>query len=288
MKTEVLITGSNGQLGKTVFALHQGNNYKALNFTFTTKATLDISNQEQVDRYFKSNNFNYCINCAAYTAVDRAEEEKEEAFLINAIGARNLAEACKKYGVILIHISTDFVFDGSKNEPYSETDIPNPINVYGASKLQGERNIQSILENYFIIRTSWLYSEFGNNFVKTMLRLGAEKEELHVVNDQIGSPTYAQDLVEVVLEITISGNKKFGLYHFSNKGAISWFEFAQAVFKLGQISIKLNSIQTKNYPTPARRPKNSVLESSKIETAFKITTADWKNGLHQVIAKYYE
>jgi len=288
MKTEVLITGSNGQLGKTVFALHQGNNYKALNFTFTTKATLDISNQEQVDRYFKSNNFNYCINCAAYTAVDRAEEEKEEAFLINAIGARNLAEACKKYGVILIHISTDFVFDGSKNEPYSETDIPNPINVYGASKLQGERNIQSILENYFIIRTSWLYSEFGNNFVKTMLRLGAEKEELHVVNDQIGSPTYAQDLVEVVLEIIISGNKKFGLYHFSNKGAISWFEFAQAVFKLGQISIKLNSIQTKNYPTPARRPKNSVLESSKIETAFKITTADWKNGLHQVIAKYYE
>ncbi|WP_417195758.1 dTDP-4-dehydrorhamnose reductase [Bizionia sp.] len=288
MKTEVLITGSNGQLGKTVFALHQGNNYKALNFTFTTKATLDISNQEQVDRYFKSNNFNYCINCAAYTAVDRAEDEKEEAFLINAIGARNLAEACKKYGVILIHISTDFVFDGSKNEPYSETDIPNPINVYGASKLQGERNIQSILENYFIIRTSWLYSEFGNNFVKTMLRLGAEKEELHVVNDQIGSPTYAQDLVEVVLEIIISGNKKFGLYHFSNKGAISWFEFAQAVFKLGQISIKLNSIQTKNYPTPARRPKNSVLESSKIETAFKITTADWKNGLHQVIAKYYE
>jgi len=288
MKTEVLITGSNGQLGKTVFALHQGNNYKALNFTFTTKATLDISNQEQVDRYFKSNNFNYCINCAAYTAVDRAEEEKEEAFLINAIGARNLAEACKKYGVILIHISTDFVFDGSKNEPYSETDIPNPINVYGASKLQGERNIQSILENYFIIRTSWLYSEFGNNFVKTMLRLGAEKEELHVVNDQIGSPTYAQDLVEVVLEIIISGNKKFGLYHFSNKGAISWFEFAQAIFKLGQISIKLNSIQTKNYPTPARRPKNSVLESLKIETAFKITTADWKNGLHQVIAKYYE
>lgn len=288
MKTEVLITGSNGQLGKTVFALHQGNNYKALNFTFTTKATLDISNQEQVDRYFKSNNFNYCINCAAYTAVDRAEEEKEEAFLINAIGVRNLAEACKKYGVILIHISTDFVFDGSKNEPYSETDIPNPINVYGASKLQGERNIQSILENYFIIRTSWLYSEFGNNFVKTMLRLGAEKEELHVVNDQIGSPTYAQDLVEVVLEIIISGNKKFGLYHFSNKGAISWFEFAQAIFKLGQISIKLNSIQTKNYPTPARRPKNSVLESSKIETAFKITTADWKNGLHQVIAKYYE
>lgn len=288
MKTEVLITGSNGQLGKTVFALHQGNNYKALNFTFTTKATLDISNQEQVDRYFQSNNFNYCINCAAYTAVDRAEEEKEEAFLINAIGARNLAEACKKYGVILIHISTDFVFDGSKKEPYSETDIPNPINVYGASKLQGERNIQSILENYFIIRTSWLYSEFGNNFVKTMLRLGAEKEELHVVNDQIGIPTYAQDLVEVVLEIIISGNKKFGLYHFSNKGAISWFEFAQAVFKFGQISIKLNSIQTKNYPTPARRPKNSVLESSKIETAFKISTVDWKNGLHQVIAKYYE
>ncbi|OBX21654.1 MULTISPECIES: dTDP-4-dehydrorhamnose reductase [Bizionia] len=264
MKTDVLVTGSNGQLGKSLFALNKANNYEALNFTFATKATLDISNQEQVDTYFQSNSFNYCINCAAYTAVDKAEVEKEEAFLINATGAENLAEACKKYGVVLIHISTDFVFDGSKREPYLETDTPNPINVYGASKLEGERNVQSALENHFIIRTSWLYSEFGNNFVKTMLRLGSEKDELHVVNDQLGSPTYAKDLAEVVLEIILSHNKKFGLYHYSNQGVLSWFDFAQAIFNFTQNDISVKPIPTSGYPTPAQRPQYSVLSSTKI------------------------
>ena len=206
MKTHVLVTGSNGQLGKSLSTLINNHTYNSLQFTFTTKATLDISNQKQIDTYFQSNNFNYCINCAAYTAVDKAEEEKEQAFLVNATGAKNLAEVSKRYGVTLIHISTDFVFNGSKREPYLETDTPNPINVYGNSKLQGERFIQSTLKHYFIIRTSWLYSEFENNFVKTMLRLGAKKKELHVVNDQIGSPTYAKDLAEVICKIVITKN----------------------------------------------------------------------------------
>lgn len=264
MKTDVLVTGSNGQLGKSISALKDTNNYDSLNFTFTTRASLDVSNLDQVEAYFQSNNFNYCINCAAYTAVDKAEEEKEQAFLINAIGAKNLAEVCKKYKIILIHISTDFVFDGTKREPYLEKDIPNPINVYGASKLQGERYVQSALDNHFIIRTSWLYSEFGNNFVKTMLRLGSEKDEIHVVNDQIGSPTYAKDLAEAVLEIIISEYTQFGLYHYSNQGALSWFEFAKAIFNFTQNDIQVKPIPTSGYPTPAQRPQYSVLSSTKI------------------------
>ncbi|WP_339631653.1 dTDP-4-dehydrorhamnose reductase [Bizionia echini] len=270
MKTHVLVTGSNGQLGKSLSTLINNHPYNSLQFTFTTKATLDISNQEQVDTYFQSNNFNYCINCAAYTAVDKAEEEKEQAFLVNATGAKNLAEVSKRYGVTLIHISTDFVFNGSKREPYLETDTPNPINVYGNSKLQGERFIQSTLKHYFIIRTSWLYSEFGNNFVKTMLRLGAEKKELHVVNDQIGSPTYAKDLAEVICEIIITKNTQFGLYHYSNQGILSWFEFAQAIFNVTQNNIQLKPIPTSGYPTPAKRPLYSVLSSSKIHQNLRI------------------
>lgn len=264
MKTHVLVTGSNGQLGKAISAFSDTKNSESINFTFTTRTSLDISNQEQVETYFQSNNFQYCINCAAYTAVDKAEEEKEQAFLINAIGAKNLAEACKKHNIILIHISTDFVFDGCKREPYLETDIPNPINVYGASKLQGEGYVQSVLENHFIIRTSWLYSEYGNNFVRTMLRLGSEKDELHVVNDQIGSPTYAKDLAEVVLKIIISENTQFGLYHYSNQGVLSWFEFAKVIFTITQNDIPVKPIPTSGYPTPAQRPQYSVLSSTKI------------------------
>tara|TARA_R110002012_G_scaffold283090_2_gene473174 strand:- start:121560 stop:122420 length:861 start_codon:yes stop_codon:yes gene_type:complete len=264
MKTHVLVTGSNGQLGKAISAFSDTKNSESINFTFTTRTSLDISNQEQLETYFQSNNFQYCINCAAYTAVDKAEEEKEQAFLINATAVKNLAEACDKYGVTLIHISTDFVFDGFKREPYLETDKPNPINVYGTSKLQGERYIQQTLNNYFIIRTSWLYSEFGNNFVKTMLRLGAEKDEISVVNDQIGSPTYAKDLAEVVLEIIKSKNKQFGLYHYCNQGILSWFEFAKAIFSFTKNEIEVKPIPTSDYPTPAKRPQYSVLSSSKM------------------------
>lgn len=264
MKTNVLVTGSNGQLGKSILALNEESIKNNINFTFSTKATLDITNQEQVEAFFQSNNVTYCINCAAYTAVDKAEEEKEQAFLINSLGVKNLAEACKKYAVILIHISTDFVFDGSKREPYLETDKPNPINVYGASKLEGETHIQSILEHYFIVRTSWLYSEYGNNFVKTMLRLGSEKEEIHVVDDQIGCPTYAKDLAEVVLAIIISENTQFGLYHYSNQGILSWFEFAKIIFSLTKNEIEVKPIPTSDYPTAAKRPQYSVLSSLKL------------------------
>ncbi len=264
MKTQVLVTGSNGQLGKSILALSKEKKNDNVNFTFSTKTSLNISNQEQVEAYFQSDNFTYCINCAAYTAVDKAEEEKEQAFLINSVGVKNLAEACKKHGVILIHISTDFVFDGSKREPYLETDVPNPLNVYGASKLEGETHIQSILKQFFIIRTSWLYSEHGNNFVKTMLRLGAERDEINVVNDQIGSPTYAKDLAEIILKIINSKNFQFGLYHYCNQGALSWYEFAKAIFNFSKIKILVKPIPTAGYPTPAKRPLYSVLSSSKM------------------------
>tara|TARA_R100001377_G_scaffold76928_1_gene53999 strand:- start:1091 stop:1951 length:861 start_codon:yes stop_codon:yes gene_type:complete len=279
MKTHVLVTGSNGQLGKAISAFSDTKNSESINFTFTTRTSLDISNQEQVETYFQSNNFQYCINCAAYTAVDKAEEEKEQAFLINATAVKNLAEACDKYGVTLIHISTDFVFDGFKREPYLETDKPNPINVYGTSKLQGERYIQQTLNNYFIIRTSWLYSEFGNNFVKTMLRLGAEKDEISVVNDQIGSPTYAKDLAEVVLEIIKSKNKQFGLYHYCNQGILSWFEFAKAIFSFTKNEIKVKPIPTSGYFTPAKRPLYSVLSSTKMIHNLKLEKKPVLNSL---------
>lgn len=286
MITNVLITGSNGQLGKSISALIEAKKSKTVSFTQTTKETLDITDKTEVELYFQSNTFNYCINCAAYTLVDKAEEEKDQAFLINATGAKNLAEACKKHNVVLIHISTDFVFDGNKLRPYTELDIPNPINVYGASKLQGETYIQSILDNYFIVRTSWLYSEYGNNFVKTMLRLGYKNKELQVVSDQIGSPTYAKDLAEMILKIIDSKNNQYGLYHFSNQGALSWFEFAKAIFKLSNIPIKVSPIPTSSYPTLARRPLYSLLSLSKtsrnINITNKLALSSLKNCLQNI------
>jgi dTDP-4-dehydrorhamnose reductase len=286
MKTNVLITGSNGQLGKSISALVEEKKSNTAVFTETTKESLDITNRNQIELFFQSHSFNYCINCAAYTFVDKAEVEKTQAFLINATGVKNLAEACKKYNIILIHISTDFVFDGTKGSPYTEKDTPNPINVYGASKLQGETYIQSILDSYFIIRTSWLYSEYGNNFVKTMLRLGAEKNELQVVSDQIGSPTYAKNLAEMVLEIIDSKNNQYGLYHYSNQGALSWFEFANAIFKLKNIQIKVKPIPTSSYPTLARRPSYSVLSllktSRNINLIDKLTISSLRNCLQNI------
>jgi|SRR5690554_2657556 len=286
MKTNVLITGSNGQLGKSLSALIEANINESINFTLTTRGSLDITNKVQVDAYFQSHTFQYCINCAAYTAVDKAEEAQEQAYLINATGVKNLAEACEKSGVILIHISTDFVFDGEKTEPYKETDRPNPINVYGVSKLQGEMYIQALLNEYFIIRTSWLYSEYGNNFVKTMLRLGAEKSELQVVNDQIGSPTYTKDLAEVILKIIISKHKQFGVYHYSNEGVASWYDFANTIFEFTQIKIDLIPIPTEAYQTPAIRPRFSVLDTTKIEAVLGISISNWKDSLSVALTNF--
>ncbi len=204
----ILVTGAHGQLGKCIQDLAK--EHSKLNFIFTDYEDLDITKPEGVNEFFKNQIFDYCINCAAYTAVDKAEVEKDKAFLVNAEAAKYLAESCKEHGATLIHVSTDFVFDGEKGEPYTEEDKPNPINIYGASKLKGEQYVQNILEKHFIIRTSWVYSEYGHNFVKTMLRLAEERNEISVVNDQIGSPTYAGDLAKVIFTIILKEKTEYG------------------------------------------------------------------------------
>ncbi|WP_250433618.1 dTDP-4-dehydrorhamnose reductase [Hanstruepera flava] len=278
MNKRVLVTGSNGQLGKSIQKIAKENNYN-LDFVFANKDLLDISKEEELKVFFKENTFDYCINCAAYTAVDKAEEEKEEAFLINAESVRFLAINCKAHNIILIHISTDFVFDGLKKEPYLEADQVNPINIYGASKLQGEKFVQSILDKYYIIRTSWVYSEFGNNFVKTMIRLSNERKEISVVDDQLGCPTYAPDLAQAILEIICKTTQAFGIYHYCNSGSISWFEFAKAIFEKTETSCSVLPISSALYVSKARRPQYSVLNTQKIHNTFYFKSKPFEASL---------
>ena len=271
----VLITGSNGQLASCI--KDRAKQYKGLNFIYTDYQELDISDLNHVEGFFKANQkIDYCINCAAYTAVDKAESDVEKAFEINAQGPKNLATICNEQDTILIHISTDFVFDGEKTEPYTETDIPKPISVYGASKLKGEVEIQETLKKYFIIRTSWLYSEHGTNFLKTMLNLAKTRDEISVVSDQIGTPTYAGDLANVILKIITSNTRSFGLYHYSNEGVASWYDFAKAIFEASKIKIKTNPIKTDAYPMPAKRPVFSVMDKTKIKKEFNIEIPLWR------------
>jgi len=279
----VLVTGSNGQLASCIKDLAKRDT--SLNFIYTDYQELDICDLNQIESFFKSNQkIDYCINCAAYTAVDKAESDVEKAFEINATGPKNLAQVCSEFDTILIQISTDFVFDGEKTEPYTETDVANPISVYGASKLQGEVEIKKIFKKHFIIRTSWLYSEHGNNFMKTMLRLAETRDEISVVSDQIGTPTYAGDLAEVILKIVRSKNTNFGLYHYSNDGVASWYDFAEAIFKASNTEIRLNAIKTEAYPTPAKRPVYSVMDKTKIKSVLKMKTLDWQDSLKKAIA----
>ena len=280
--TTILVTGGNGQLASCIKDVEK--QYDDLNIIYTDHLELDICELNQIQTFFKSNpQINYCINCAAYTAVDKAETEAEKAFEINATGAKNLAQVCNDHDAILIHVSTDFVFDGEKNEPYTETDAANPISVYGASKLQGEVEIQQALKEYFIIRTSWLYSEYGNNFMKTMLRLAETRDGISVVSDQIGTPTYAGDLAEIIIQIINTKTEKYGIYHYSNEGVASWFEFAKEIFKLTKNKIKVNPIPSIEYLTPAKRPKYSVLDKKKIIDVFKIDIPFWRESLKKVI-----
>ena len=280
--TTILVTGGNGQLASCIKDVEK--QYDDLNIIYTDYLELDICDLDQVKSFFESNKqINYCINCAAYTAVDKAETEAEKAFEINATGAKNLAYVCNDHGAVLIHVSTDFVFDGEKNEPYTETDVANPISVYGASKLQGEVEIQQALKEYFIIRTSWLYSEYGNNFMKTMLRLAETRDGISVVSDQIGTPTYAGDLAEIIIQIINTKTEKYGIYHYSNEGVASWFEFAKEIFKLTKNKIKVNPIPSIEYLTPAKRPKYSVLDKKKIIDVFKIDIPFWRDSLKKVI-----
>ena len=279
--TKILVTGGNGQLAQCLKDVVK--NDDELDVDFQDLPYLDITDKQQLEAYFSKNEFDYCINCAAYTAVDLAEEQSDLAYAVNAEGPKNLAEICKKYQVKLLHISTDFVFDGKKQTPYIETDTPNPLGVYGASKWQGERYIQEVMEDYFIIRTSWLYSEYGNNFMKTMLRLSETRDEISVVSDQIGSPTYAGDLAEILIKIILSLPTNYGVYHYSNSGAISWYDFAVEIFKQFGRKIEVKPIKTEDYPTTAKRPEYSVLYTTKIENNFDCTINDWQGSLNKVI-----
>ena len=282
----VLVTGANGQLGQSLQFI--AGNYSQIDFVFCSSAELDITNLDNCKAVFSKYKPNYCINTAAYTAVDKAESEPEKAFAINATGAKNLAIVCKEQDAVLLHVSTDFVFDGNKKAPYTEEDVPNPTGVYGQTKLDGEKAIQETFENYFIIRTSWVYSQFGNNFMKTMLRLASERDSLSVVNDQIGTPTNAVDLAEVLVTIIKSQipNPKsqinYGIYNFSNEGQCSWYDFAKKIFEFNGIKIDLKPIPTTSFPTPAKRPAYSVLDKSKIKNAFKIAIKTWEERLKEM------
>jgi len=281
----VLVTGSNGQLGQSLQFITK--NHSEIDFVFCDSTKLDITNKIEVDAIFNQTKPNFCINAAAYTAVDKAESEYETAELINVIGAINLAEVCKKFEVVLLHISTDFVFDGNKKTPYKEVDNTNPSCVYGQTKLDGELAIEAIWHKHYIVRTSWVYSQFGNNFLKTMLRLASERTTLSVVNDQIGTPTNAIDLAETLVEIIIKNNQQpvndnFGVYNFSNEGQCSWYEFAKKIFEFNNIQIDLKPIPTTDFPTPAKRPKYSVLDKSKIIDTFALQIKSWEESLSQL------
>ncbi|WP_198551043.1 dTDP-4-dehydrorhamnose reductase [Olleya sp. 1-3] len=274
---KILVTGSAGQLGSCL--KNKSKEQNTLDFVFLDSEALDITNPIQTEAVFSNHNFDYCINCAAYTAVDNAEVDHKKAYEINVIGPKNLAEASNKFGVTLIHISTDFVFNGNTNRPYKETDLTEPLGVYGQTKLDGEGAIQAILDSYYIIRTSWLYSEFKNNFVKTMLKLAQEKDELNVVNDQKGTPTNANDLADAIINIVISRKKGFGLYHFSNLGETTWYGFAKAIFEISKTKIKVNPVTSVAFVTTAKRPKYSVLDKTKISSVFNINIPNWKVSL---------
>jgi dTDP-4-dehydrorhamnose reductase len=283
MKT-VLVTGGNGQLATCMKQVVE--KAENLKFIFKNSTDLDITDKKQAASFFSKNSIDYCFNCAAYTAVDNAESNSELAFKLNSEAVKNLAEICKGNQSVLIHISTDFVFDGNIKQPYKESDIPNPKSVYGASKLEGEKEIQLILKEHFIIRTSWLYSEFGNNFMKTMLKLSKERKSLGVVNDQIGAPTYAVDLANVVLKIINEDSKEYGIYHYSNEGSITWYDFAKEIFKQNDIKISLKPILTKEYPTLAKRPMYSVLDTTKIKEIFQIQIPKWEESLRTVLNNF--
>ncbi|WP_298224117.1 dTDP-4-dehydrorhamnose reductase [Flavobacterium sp.] len=275
----VVVVGANGQLGQAVHYI--ASDYPEIQFHFLGSTALDIAKIEDIKSVWKALKPDFCINAAAYTATDKAETEIEKAQSINVDGAKNLAEVCLLFNTTLLHISTDFVFDGNKKTPYLETDAADPQSVYGKTKREGELAIIKTMKTYFIIRTSWLYSQFGNNFMKTMLRLAQERSSLSVVDDQIGTPTHAVDLAKMLLTIIKSNSKNYGIYHFSNQGNTSWYGFAKKIFEVNHVSIALSPITTAQYPTPAKRPEYSVLDKSKIEKTFKQTIKNWDIALEQ-------
>jgi dTDP-4-dehydrorhamnose reductase len=278
---KILVTGANGQLGQCLQKI--SSQFEEFEFIFTDSETLDITNKEEVNDFFWQNAPDFCINAAAYTAVDLAETDIEKAFLVNADGTENLAEACAENNAQFIHVSTDYVFDGENNLAYTEEDFTNPLGVYGASKLAGDELALEVNPCSVILRTSWVYSEFGKNFVKTMLNLFATKEELSIVADQFGQPTNANDLAEAIMKIIKSEKITPGIFNFSNLGRISWFDFAEKIAELSEAKIKLNAIETSQYPTPAKRPKNSVLDLDKISKTYAIQLKPWEESLEDCV-----
>lgn len=270
---KVLVTGANGQLGYDVIKRLDS---EGIDYLGTDRESLDITNKEQVTKVINDYSPDAVIHCAAYTAVDKAEDEKDLCYSVNVLGAKYVAEACKKIDAKMVYISTDYVFDGEGDEPFGVTDKPNPINYYGQTKYEGEVEVQKVLDKYFVVRISWVFGSNGKNFVKTMLRLGKEKDEISVVADQIGSPTYTYDLAKLLIEIIRTD--KFGVYHATNEGYCSWYEFACEIFKQAGVTVKVNPIKTEDYPTKARRPKNSRLYKSPL-----IELENWEDALNHYI-----
>lgn len=282
----VLVTGSNGQLGSEIKELACGNE----TFFFTDRATLDITNPKTIKEFIEKNSIDTIINCAAYTAVDKAESDIESADKINHLAVKYLAQISKEKNIKLIHISTDYVFDGKSHMPYTEENSTNPNGVYGQTKLDGEKAMLGINpQNSLIIRTSWVYSSYGANFVKTMLRLGKEKESLGVIYDQVGTPTYARDLAQAILEIIPKvENQKVEIYNYSNEGVTSWYDFAKEIMRMTKLNCQINPIETTEYPTPARRPHYSLLNKTKIKTEFNLAISYWKDSLDDCLKKMGE
>jgi dTDP-4-dehydrorhamnose reductase len=287
-KPRILVTGCNGQSGKELQDLAPL--FPQFEFVFLSKEDMPIQNFELVRIFFNSVKPAYCINCAAYTSVDKAEAEKELAFQINGEAVGVLAAICKEQETKFIHISTDYVFNGESSYPYTENFPTDPINVYGASKLEGEKQAIQLNPDCIIIRTSWLYSSYGKNFVRTMIRLMNEKDEINVVNDQIGSPTYAANLAGLILtmisDIDLKPSEwKPGIYNYSNEGIVSWYEFAVAIREIIKCPCDIKPISTSQYPTPAKRPAYSVLDKTKIQMNYAVQLKDWKESLHRCMQK---
>jgi dTDP-4-dehydrorhamnose reductase len=281
--SNIVVFGASGQLGQCLKQVAETLGIASIYFPPETEA--DILNKDAIRKIFDTYQPAWCINCAAYTAVDKAEDDIEMARKINKTGVENIGSFCLEYDATLIHISTDFVFKGDVSTPLVETDVTEPISIYGLTKLEGEKAVTDILTKYYILRTSWLYSEYGNNFVKTMLKLGSERDELKIIADQAGTPTYAMDLASSICWIIIKEIGAYGTYHFSNEGIASWYDFAKAIFEISKTEVNAIPIKTSEYPTRAVRPAYSVLDKTKIKQTFDIEIPYWRDSLITCISK---
>ncbi|GAB2706143.1 dTDP-4-dehydrorhamnose reductase [Mucilaginibacter koreensis] len=280
---KILVLGAQGQLGQCLAKVAEKQQIQGM--IFPPKDEANILDMDGLQRLFEQHQPDFAINCAAYTAVDKAEDEMAAARKVNCDGAANIARLCKAHNATLIHISTDFVFEGNTPYPLVEADATNPISVYGLTKLEGEKAIAELTDAYFTLRTSWLYSEYGNNFVKTMLRLAEGRDELKIIADQVGTPTYAIDLARTIFAIIESGSQAYGIYHYSNEGVTSWYDFAKGVFDVAGVKIKVLPIRTHEYPTKAVRPPFSVMDKTKIKQAFGISISYWRDSLVECMGK---